>query len=56
VPLTRRGRAQAEAAGRGLAELRPAAVHTSVLERAVATARLMAAAAGWLPRCALTGG
>jgi 2,3-bisphosphoglycerate-dependent phosphoglycerate mutase len=47
VPLTSRGRAQAEAAGRGLAELRPAAVHTSVLERAVATARLMAAAAGW---------
>jgi len=47
VPLTSRGRAEAEAAGRGLAELRPAAVHTSVLDRAVRTARLMAAAAGW---------
>lgn len=52
VPLTRRGRAQAEAAGRGLAELRPAAVHTSVLDRAVTTARLMSAAAGWdAPLC-----
>jgi 2,3-bisphosphoglycerate-dependent phosphoglycerate mutase len=47
VPLTRRGRAQAAAAGRGLAGLRPAAVHTSVLDRAVRTARLMSAAAGW---------
>lgn len=52
VPLTRRGRAQAEAAGRGLAELRPAALHTSVLDRAVTTARLMSAAAGWdAPLC-----
>jgi 2,3-bisphosphoglycerate-dependent phosphoglycerate mutase len=47
VPLTSRGIAEAEAAGRGLAELRPAAVHTSVLDRAVRTGRLMAAAAGW---------
>ena len=47
VPLSGRGRAEAEAAGRGLAELCPAAVHTSVLDRAVRTARLMAAAAGW---------
>ncbi len=46
-PLTPRGLAQAEEAGRGLAELRPGAVHTSVLERAIVTARLMATAAGW---------
>lgn len=52
VPLTRRGRAQAETAGRGLAEFRPAAVHHSVLDRAVTTARLMSSAAGWdAPLC-----
>jgi 2,3-bisphosphoglycerate-dependent phosphoglycerate mutase len=52
VPLTSRGRAEAEAAGRSLAELRPAAVRTSVLDRAVRTARLMTAAAGWdAPLC-----
>jgi 2,3-bisphosphoglycerate-dependent phosphoglycerate mutase len=47
VPLTLRGLAQAEEIGRRLAELRPAAVHTSVLDRAVSTARLMARAGGW---------
>lgn len=46
-PLAERGRAQAAAAGRALAALRPDAVHTSVLGRAVSTAGLMAAAAGW---------
>ncbi len=46
-PLTPLGLAQAEAAGHRLAALRPDAVHTSVLERAIRTARLMAAAAGW---------
>ena len=46
-PAEPRGLAQAEEAGRGLAELRPSAVHTSVLERAIVTARLMATAAGW---------
>jgi 2,3-bisphosphoglycerate-dependent phosphoglycerate mutase len=52
VPLTPRGLAQAETAGRALAELSPAALHTSVLDRAVSTARLMAKAAGWdLPLC-----
>jgi 2,3-bisphosphoglycerate-dependent phosphoglycerate mutase len=47
VPLTRRGIAQAARAGRDLASLRPDAVHTSVLGRAVDTARVMAAVAGW---------
>ncbi len=47
VPLTSRGAAQAEAAGRGLAALRPHALHTSVLARAISTACLMATAAGW---------
>jgi 2,3-bisphosphoglycerate-dependent phosphoglycerate mutase len=47
VPLTPRGLAQAQAAGRGLAALRPDAVHTSVLGRAIATAGLMTAAGGW---------
>lgn len=52
VPLTPRGLAQAEAAGRILAELRPAAVHTSVLDRAVSTARLIAKVADWdVPLC-----
>ena len=47
VPLTERGAAQAESAGRGLAGLRPDAVHTSVLGRAVDTGALMAKAADW---------
>jgi 2,3-bisphosphoglycerate-dependent phosphoglycerate mutase len=47
VPLTPRGFAQAQAAGRGLAALRPDAVHTSVLGRAIATAGLMTAAGRW---------
>jgi 2,3-bisphosphoglycerate-dependent phosphoglycerate mutase len=47
VPLTERGAAQAEAAGRDLAGLCPDAVHTSVLGRAVDTAALLAKAAGW---------
>lgn len=47
VPLTPRGLAQAAAAGRGLAELRPGAVHTSVLGRAITTARVITEAAGW---------
>jgi 2,3-bisphosphoglycerate-dependent phosphoglycerate mutase len=47
VPLTSRGVAQAEAAGRSLAALRPHALHTSMLGRAISTACLMATAAGW---------
>jgi 2,3-bisphosphoglycerate-dependent phosphoglycerate mutase len=47
VPLTPRGFAQAEAVGRSLAALRPDAVHTSLLGRAISTACLMATAAGW---------
>jgi 2,3-bisphosphoglycerate-dependent phosphoglycerate mutase len=52
VPLTPRGLAQAEAVGRSLATLRPHAVHTSVLGRAISTACLMATAADWdVPAC-----
>ena len=47
VPLTERGRAEACDAGRRLAGLRPDAVHTSVLGRAVETARLLIEGAGW---------
>lgn len=47
VPLTVRGLAQAEAVGRDLAALRPDAVHTSVLGRAIGTACLVAAVADW---------
>ena len=47
VPLTARGLAEARAAGRTLAGLRPDAVHTSVLTRAVDTARLVIEEAGW---------
>jgi 2,3-bisphosphoglycerate-dependent phosphoglycerate mutase len=52
VQLTDRGRSEARAAGSSLAGLRPAAVHTSVLGRAVETARLLVQEAGWnvLPR------
>jgi 2,3-bisphosphoglycerate-dependent phosphoglycerate mutase len=47
VPLTQRGLEEAHAAGRGLADLHPDAVHTSVLGRAINTAHLVAEAAGW---------
>ncbi|GAB2765362.1 2,3-bisphosphoglycerate-dependent phosphoglycerate mutase [Sinomonas soli] len=47
VPLTDRGRLEACAVGRSLAGLRPDAVHTSALDRAVETARLLVEEAGW---------
>lgn len=49
VPLTPNGEAQAQRAGELLraAGLRPAAVHSSVLTRAVRTAALAIEAAGW---------
>jgi 2,3-bisphosphoglycerate-dependent phosphoglycerate mutase len=47
VPLTARGLVEARAAGRTLAGLRPDAVHTSVLTRAVDTAHVVVETAGW---------
>ncbi|GAA1272356.1 2,3-bisphosphoglycerate-dependent phosphoglycerate mutase [Arthrobacter pascens] len=47
VPLTERGRAEARDAAGSLAGLCPDAVHTSVLRRAVETARLLIEEAGW---------
>jgi 2,3-bisphosphoglycerate-dependent phosphoglycerate mutase len=47
VPLTGRGRAEARRATAELAGLTPDAVHTSVLSRAVETARLLVEKAGW---------
>ncbi|MFJ6359195.1 2,3-bisphosphoglycerate-dependent phosphoglycerate mutase [Pseudarthrobacter oxydans] len=47
VPLTERGRTEAREAARSLAGLCPDAVHTSVLGRAVETARLLIEEAGW---------
>lgn len=47
LPLTERGMQEATAAGRSLAQLRPDALHSSVLGRSINTAHLVAAAAGW---------
>jgi 2,3-bisphosphoglycerate-dependent phosphoglycerate mutase len=47
VPLTERGRTEARAAAGSLAGLCPDTVHTSVLRRAVETARLLIKEAGW---------
>jgi 2,3-bisphosphoglycerate-dependent phosphoglycerate mutase len=47
VPLTERGRTEARDAAQSLAALCPDAVHTSVLGRAVETARLLIEEAGW---------
>lgn len=47
VPLTERGRTEARNAAGSLAGLCPDAVHTSVLSRAVETARLLIEEAGW---------
>jgi 2,3-bisphosphoglycerate-dependent phosphoglycerate mutase len=47
MPLTDHGMREACAAGRSLATLRPDALHTSVLGRAINTAHLMAETAGW---------
>lgn len=47
VPLTERGRTEACNAAVNLAGLYPDAVHTSVLRRAVETARLLIEEAGW---------
>jgi 2,3-bisphosphoglycerate-dependent phosphoglycerate mutase len=47
MPLTDRGVEEVRAAGRGLAALQPDSIHTSVLGRAINTAHLLAASAGW---------
>lgn len=47
VPLTGRGRAEARRAAAQLAGLTPDAIHTSVLSRAVETARLLVEEARW---------
>lgn len=47
VPLTERGRTEACEAAASLAGFCPDAVHTSVLSRAVETARLLIGEAGW---------
>lgn len=47
VPLTARGRAEARRAAARLSGITPDAIHTSVLSRAVETARLLAEEAGW---------
>lgn len=47
VPLTAHGRAEARRAAAQLAGLKPDAIHTSVLSRAVETARLLVEEARW---------